>query len=249
MPLAHVPGPDATPAAAQPAAPDERPCARATDSAAQASQAFHAPSVATFDKLASRYAERYFHLRQYDPHYQALVDAVGATETASVLDLACGPGNAAAFLRQARPEWTMLCADLAPAMLKEAAARLPGIRTLQLDACEVGSLAERFDAAAFCFGLSYLDDAGAHRCLDGLRQVLRPGAPLLLLTLTGDPAQSGPQTASTGDVVHMAYRRPGTVVEWVAGHGFEVLHSEVIDSPPEASQVTQDVVVLARRRP
>ena len=121
------------------------------------------------------------------------MDAVGATETASVLDLACGPGNAAAFLRQARPEWTMLCADLAPAMLKEAAARLPGIRTLQLDACEVGSLAERFDAAAFCFGLSYLDDAGAHRCLDGLRQVLRPGAPLLLLTLTGDPAQSGPR--------------------------------------------------------
>ena len=85
--------------------------------------------------------------------------------------------------------------------------------------------------------------------------ILCPGAGtdpctvLLLLTLTGDPAQSGPQTASTGDVVHMAYRRPGTVVEWVAGHGFEVLHSEVIDSPPEASQVTQDVVVLARRRP
>ena len=136
----------ATPAAAQPATPDERPCARAMDSAAQASQAFHAPSVATFDKLAGRYAERYFHLRQYDPHYQALVDAVGATETASVLDLACGPGNAAAFLRQARPAWTLLCADLAPAMLKEAAARVPGIRTLQLDACEVGGLAESFRA-------------------------------------------------------------------------------------------------------
>jgi ubiquinone/menaquinone biosynthesis C-methylase UbiE len=205
--------------------------------------------VATFDKLASRYAERYFHLRQYDRHYQALVEAVSHEGPAWVLDLACGPGNVAAYLREARPDWTLLCTDLAPAMLKEAAARVPGIHTRLLDACQVGTLPQRFDAAAFCFGLSYLDDAGARQCLQGLHQVLRPGAPLLLMTLTGDPAQSGPQTASTGDVVHMACRRAGTVVDLVAGHGFEILRSEVIDSPPEASQVTQDVVVLARRRP
>lgn len=234
-------------AASQPCPADERPHEQA--GAPLTSEAFHAPSVATFDKLASRYAERYFHLRQYDRHYQALVDAVATEGPALVLDLACGPGNVSAFLRQARPAWTLLGTDLAPAMLEEAAARVPGIRTRLLDACQVGTLPERFDAAAFCFGLSYLDDDGARQCLQGLHEVLRPGAPLLLLTLTGDPAQSGPQTASTGDVVHMAYRRPGTVAGLVARHGFEILHSELIDSPPEASQATQDVVVLARRRP
>lgn len=201
-------------------------------------------SVATFDRHASSYAAKYFELPQYRRHYDWLLDTLRAAHP-RVLDLASGPGNVAAHVRQALPDADILCVDGSPRMLDEASSRVPEIRTLCMDCRDIGLLNERFDAAAFFFGLSYLDDAGADRCLAGLRRVIQPGGSLLLATLTGDPAQSGVQLSSQGDRVHMVYRRAEDVRALVERHGFACHRFETIESPTQASQRTLDVVLLA----
>ena len=74
------------------------------------SEDYNAESVACFDKLAQRYAENYFDLRDYDRFYQGLIERL-PNGPVRLLDLACGPGNVAAFVRRAR-------ADPAPAPLQ-----------------------------------------------------------------------------------------------------------------------------------
>ncbi|MCV2363068.1 class I SAM-dependent methyltransferase [Paucibacter sp. DJ1R-11] len=210
------------------------------------SEDYNAESVACFDRHAQRYAEKYFELRDYDRFYRALAEAL-PPNGARFLDLACGPGNAAAFVRQACPSADILCVDRSPAMLVVAGQRVRGAVCQQADCRDLRSLAPGFDAAAFCFALSYFDDTDARRVLAELARLLRPGATLLLSSVSGDPAHSGPQHSSSGDRVFMVYRRPTTLAEMLIEAGFAVDLMEELDSPANASQKTVDVLMLARR--
>ncbi|STW06924.1 trans-aconitate 2-methyltransferase [Klebsiella grimontii] len=52
---------------------------------------------------------------------------------ALAVDLGCGPGNSTALLRHAWPEATFIGVDNSPAMLEEAAQRLPDCRFVEGD--------------------------------------------------------------------------------------------------------------------
>jgi len=210
------------------------------------SEDYNAESVACFDKHAQRYAENYFDLRDYDRFYQVLAAALPPMG-ARFLDLACGPGNVAAFVRRACPGAEILCVDRSPAMLVVAGQRVRDAVCQQADCRDLRGLAPGFDGAAFCFALSYFDDADARRVLAELARLLRPGATLLLSSVSGDPALSGPQHSSSGDRVFMMYRRPATLAALLIEAGFGVDLMEELDSPATASHKTVDVLMLARR--
>jgi ubiquinone/menaquinone biosynthesis C-methylase UbiE len=210
------------------------------------SEDYNAESVASFDKLAQRYAENFFDLRDYDRFYQGLIESL-PDGPFRLLDLACGPGNVAAFVRRARADAQILCVDKSAAMLAAAQQRLPGIATQQADCRNLSSLPPSFDAAAFCFGLSYFNDEDARQVLAELARLLRPGGSLLLSTISGHPADSGVKLSSSGDRVHMFYRHPDTISACLNDAGFAVLRLDRVASPANASQETVDVVVLARR--
>jgi SAM-dependent methyltransferase len=202
-------------------------------------------SVATFDKLASRYADKYFDLTLYDAHLARFAGCV-ASNTARVLDLACGPGNVSAFLQRIRPNWQLTGIDLAPGMLAQARARVPGVEFLLGDCRQLEQLQRSFDAAAWAFGLSYLLDDDARRCLASLHAILAADAPMYLSTITG-PAACALEASGTGEQVYMVYRPPGAVMALVEEAGFCIDFHELIASPANAGKATQDLVLVARK--
>jgi SAM-dependent methyltransferase len=222
----------------------------------------NAVSVATFDKNSALYTEKFFTSPQYDKYYEMLTSMLPHS-SANFVDIASGPGNVSAYVRRIRVDANILCVDLSPNMLGEAAARVPRVETLVLDCRKLGALGERemvqqressdlseplfrqFDGAAFFFGLSYLDDEGCTEFFDGLKRILKPDSYFLLATVTGEPEKSGLQRTSTGDEVYMFYRRPKDVLAMVESHGLTCCFSEMVPSPGGAAQKTTDLVVLA----
>lgn len=202
-------------------------------------------SVTTFDKLASHYASKYFDLDIYDAYLARFADAVTPT-AAKVLDLACGPGNVAAGLQRIRPDWQLCGIDLAPGMIREAKVRVPGVEFLVADCRQLAQIGRRFDGVAWAFGLSYLPEADARQCLHELHTILNDGAPLYLATITG-AASAGLEQGSTGDAVFQIYRPVAQVLALLCEAGFAIEWQQVIDSPANASKVTQDLVLLARK--
>lgn len=207
---------------------------------------YNAESVASFDRNAAKYADKYFALRDYDRYYQLLVEQL-PTGPSAFLDLACGPGNVAAYVRQHRPEASILCIDRSLQMLAEVERRIAGVEVLAADCRELGALTQRFDAAAFFFGLSYFDDGDAARVLAQLHGLLLHGAPLLLATVAGEPERSGVQTNAAGDRVFSFYRRQADIEHLMRQAGFELIHASVIPSPANATVQSSDVVLLARK--
>lgn len=207
---------------------------------------YNAESVATFDRHAARYADKYFNLPDYDAAYAHFVAALPAGPC-TVLDLACGPGNVAACVQRKRPDVHLVCVDRAPQMLEEVRRRVPGAGLIEADVRDLQGVPPNLDGAAFCFGLSYLNDTDAATALAELQRVLRPGAPLLLTTVAGDPAQTGVQATASGDRVHSFYRPLATIEALVRAAGFAVERSGLLPSPANASVASTDVVLHARR--
>lgn len=205
----------------------------------------NAESVASFDKVAALYADKYFELHDYDAFYARLI--AGLPQGARLLDLACGPGNVSAYVARERPDIALLGLDMAPAMLAQARQRVPGAEFRQGDCRRLDPQLGRFDAAAFCFGLSYLEEGDAQASLAGLRAHLKEGAPLLLATITGARAETRIERGSSGDPVHMVYRTPEAVLAMLAAAGFAVEDSALLPSPANSSLRTQDLLALVRQ--
>ena len=203
-------------------------------------------SVATFDKLAEQYAEKYFGLTDYDRYYQMLADSL-SEENSSIIDIACGPGNAAAYIARVRPEVSVVGVDLAPGMVKQARARVPTAEFQVLDCRALHQLQRTFHGAAFAFGLSYLSDADVAQFFSSLKQVLIPGGVLLLSTITGTSNREGYESSSSGDRVYMVYRTPPEVRSLLALYGYNIEFEEIVTSPENASVQTHDMILLARR--
>jgi len=202
-------------------------------------------SVATFSRLADRYADKYFELDSYDGYLAQF--AAGVAHGGRVLDVACGPGNVCAYLAKARADLHCVGVDLAEGMIEQARRRVPTAQFLLRDCRQLGSLGPTFDAAAFAFGLSYLTDADAARFFTSLDAVLAPTARLYLATMTGEASSTGFETTSSGDRVHVTYRSTAAVVFMVEQAGYRVERADVVESPANAPKRTQDLVVIAER--
>ena len=203
-------------------------------------------SVATFDKLADQYAAKYFDLRLYDRYlerFSRCIDSRGA----SVLDVACGPGNVSAYLARVRPDLKLLGIDLAEGMLRQARLRVPGVEFLQKDCRRIDEIGCVFDAAAFAFGLSYLTDSDAERFFGSLNAALTDSATFYLSTITGDPSGSGFEVSGSGDRVYIEYRSVSDVTTMVERAGYRIDFMEVLQSPDNASKVTQDLILIGKR--
>jgi SAM-dependent methyltransferase len=203
-------------------------------------------SVATFSRLADLYAEKYFHLDMYDRYLEQFVKRI-EPQGASVIDVACGPGNVSAYLAKVRPDLKLIGVDLAEGMVKQARLRVPSAEFLVKDCRQIGELEHVFDASAFAFGLSYLTDDDANRFFSSLNAILADSAILYLSTITGEPSSSGFETSSSGDRVYIKYRSVGDVVSMVERAGYRVGFWEVISSPANASKPTQDLILIAQR--
>jgi tRNA/tmRNA/rRNA uracil-C5-methylase (TrmA/RlmC/RlmD family) len=84
-------------------------------------------SAAAFDRLAERYAEKYFRLDLYARYLERF--AARIEPDASVIDAACGPGNVSAHLAKLRPDLQLVGVDLAAGMIAQAKLRVPRVES------------------------------------------------------------------------------------------------------------------------
>jgi 2-polyprenyl-3-methyl-5-hydroxy-6-metoxy-1,4-benzoquinol methylase len=203
-------------------------------------------SVDTFDRLAGNYARKYLGLDLYDGHYHRF--AARLPQQASVLDVACGPGNVSAFLARERPDLRLQGIDLAPAMVALAQTHVPSARFQVHDCRRLAELGQRFDGIAYAFGLNYIDDAAAQALFAALPAALSGAGVLFLSTMLGDPAQSGVLASAQGDRIHLHFRRRDTVEAWVRDAGLDIVHAEAMPSPASAAKPTNDLMLVAARR-
>ena len=127
-----------------------------------------------------------------------------------VLDSGCGTGDLAIWLAETGHTVTgvdFLEPPLAAARRK-AADRSVAVTFLRMDARDIGSIPERFDAVTDCGLFHTFDDPGREAYVRALAALLEPGARLFVLCFaTDEPGTHGPRRVAEHDLRARVSRR------------------------------------------
>ncbi len=205
-----------------------------------------ANSAGLFHKFADRYREKYMDLTMYDDFYRAFCELLPPGR-ASVLDAACGPGNASHYLMARRPDVDLLGIDLAPRMVELAREAVPSARFAVHDCRRLGDLNRLFNGIICAFGLPYLSPAEAVGFLRAAHEALELAGALYLSTMLGRSEDSGFERCSSGDEVYINYYREDQLIGWLKECGFTIVQQGRIPSPSAAPKATTDLMVISKK--
>ena len=203
-------------------------------------------NVATFNKVADIYADKYFASAIYNKSYDFFCHHL-KKQNAKILDMACGPGNVVHFLTQAKPDAEIIGIDLAPRMIELAKNLVPTAHFMIHDCRQMTALNQCFDGITFAFGLNYLSDEDVQLVFDALPKMLLNSGIFYLSASLGDKDKSGIYTSNSGNQMHVYYRNQQEIMQLIKSAGMDIIYSEFINSPPNAPIATTDLVLIASR--
>lgn len=130
------------------------------------------------------------------PNYHYFLDQLPEllyeTNLKDLLVVGCGTGNEIERFVQAPEHWEVTGVDPSPDMIKQARERLQNCRNVKLVEGLIMDLdiEKKYGAATLLLVLHFLDDNGAKlNLLKGIAERLVPGAPFVMLDITGDATQ------------------------------------------------------------
>lgn len=214
---------------------------------------------ASYDRVATRYAEELCDELAGKPLDRALLDCLGELATsvdrgelpATVGDLGCGPGHVAAYL--AGRGVPTVGIDISPAMIDVARRRYPDVpfRLGSLLALPVadGELA----AAVALYSIIHLRPEDRLACYQELRRAITPGGWLLLafhVSVAGrEPGEIMHAEQWWGEPVDLDfyYLDPAEVIDGLCSTGFAIMSR--VDREPwhSAEHQSKRCFLLARR--
>lgn len=177
-------------------------------------------TIATWNKIAELYEERFMGLDLYNDTYDAFCAAVG-NRKANILEIGCGPGNVSRYLIQQEPDWHITATDIAPNMIALAQKNNPSANCLVMDSREIGKLEVQFDGIIAGFVLPYLSVEESRHLIADCKKILNNKGILYLSFVDGKTEDSGYQTGSNGDRIYFQYHSLQTIIQTLIDLHFE----------------------------
>lgn len=201
-------------------------------------------TVATFNKQAQKYQDKYMNFDFYFDTYDKFCELV-TTSNASVLDVGCGPGNISKYLLNKRPDLNIHGIDLAPKMIELAKINNPSAQFDVLDTRELDRLESQYDAIMCGFCAPYLSKQDVENFIKNARKLINTGGVLYISAMEGEDVQTGYQTSSAGDQVYTHYHQAEHFIKSLERNKFKVLEVKRKQFPAELSSNTTDIFVYA----
>ncbi|ASS47691.1 MAG: hypothetical protein A3D31_17855 [Candidatus Fluviicola riflensis] len=202
-------------------------------------------AVGIFDKLANLYQERFMDVSLYADSFHTFCNAVSEPD-ASILEVACGPGNNTRFLLDIRPDFKIHGTDLAPAMLELARQNNPEAVFSLLDCRQINTLNQQFDAILCGFAFPYLSKTEAIQFINDASTQLLPGGILYISTMEDDNSKSDWQAGSTGDKIFMNYHEAGYLIPALESARFNLIYEDRKRYVSGEKPVT-DLILIVRK--
>lgn len=165
---------------------------------------------------------------------------------ASILDIACGPGNITRHILNTEPDYKMLGIDLSPKMLELAQINNPTAKFQLLDCREIGSIEQKFDGITCGFCLPYLTREEAIELIANVPGLLTKGGMFYLSTMEDDYEKSRFQVSSTGDQVYVNYHQEDYLTKALRDNNFEIINLKRFSSPDKDGLMITDLVLIGK---
>ncbi len=206
-------------------------------------------AIEIFDAFAVQYQDKFMSLDLYHDSFDLFCQSV-IKQNATVLELACGPGNITKYLLQKRLDFNILGTDLSPAMLALAKANNPLANFQLMDCRAIDQLEDKYDGIVCGFGLPYLSREEAIKFIQDAATVLNPEGVLYLSTMEDDYHKSGFKTPSNGKgpQLYIHYHQADYLTQALHESGFSIVDLSRQKYPETDGSETTDLIILAKKQ-
>ena len=201
-------------------------------------------AAALFNKYAKEYQERFGDTSAYHESFDAFCDAVKHKD-ASILELACGPGNITSYLLRKRPDFKILATDLSPNMLKVAKQHNRAAEFTLMDCRELLKLNRKFDGIVMGFCLPYLSMEETQKLFQDAASMLISGGAVYISTMEDDYAKSGFQKSSKGDEIFMHFYTEELLSGMLKQSGLEITWKQRKITLDSVGKEVTDLLIVA----
>jgi 2-polyprenyl-3-methyl-5-hydroxy-6-metoxy-1,4-benzoquinol methylase len=199
-----------------------------------------------FDKSAKIYQNKFMDVSLYAEPFKLFFDNINL-DNASILDIACGPGNITKYLLDQRPDFDVLGIDLSPKMLSLAQANNPKAKFQLMDCREIDKIEQKFDGITCGFCLPYLTREEAIELIVNVSKLLKPEGVFYLSTMEeNDDNKSRYQISSTGDQVYVNYHQEHYLSKALRENNFEIINLKRFSSPDKDNLMITDLVLVGK---
>jgi 2-polyprenyl-3-methyl-5-hydroxy-6-metoxy-1,4-benzoquinol methylase len=204
-------------------------------------------AVDVFDKRAEVYQEKYMDTSLYHDTFDIFCQSI-TKEQASILDIACGPGNITQYLLSKRPDFKILGIDLAPKMIELAKQNNPEANFKILDGRSIKELNTRYDGIICGFGLPYFTKEEAIQLINDAAEILKDCGVLYLSTMEDDGMnKSGYQTSSSGDKMYIHYHQEDYLLQAIEDNRLEIVTVQHKDIANADGTRSTDLIIIAKK--
>ena len=202
-------------------------------------------AVAVFDKYATEYQAKYMNIDHYKDSINQFCKLI-IQKNATILELACGPGNCTHYLIEQRPDFKILGTDLAPNMIELAKKNNITADFELLDCRHMTALEKKFDAIFCGFCLPYLSKDETLQLIKDASLLLNPNGVLYLSTMEDDYQKSGFKKGSSGDLIYMYYHEGDYLTKALEENLFTIKHLKRQEYSPNGTIESIDLLLIAQ---
>ena len=203
-------------------------------------------AVDIFNKLAQAYQGKYMDVSLYHDSFDVFCSHL-KKENATVLELACGPGNITQHLLKKRPDLNILGTDLAPNMIELAKINNPQANFQLLDSRHINSLNKTYDAIMCGFCLPYLTKEEAIQLIADASNILTTDGVIYISTMEDDYNKSEFKKGSTGDEIFMHFHEGEYLTEALKANRFKMIHVIRQNYPTTDGTEVIDLIIIAQK--
>ena len=171
-------------------------------------------------------------------------------DKATILDIACGPGNVMKYLLQKRPDFKIAGLDLAPNMVELAKRNNPRADFHIMDCRDIEILKEKYDAIMCGFCMPYLSKKECAKLIGDSSGLLNTNGLLYISTMEDDYNKSGyEKTSFSGtDMVYIYYHQPDFLASKLERNGFDIIDLQRKNYPEADGTFLTDMIFIAQKK-
>lgn len=202
-------------------------------------------AVSIFNKLAEHYQQKFMDVNLYADTLDLFCERI-PSKNASILEIACGPGNITKYLLNKREDYRILATDLAPNMIKLAKINNPAAEFQLLDCRNIITLNKTFDGIMCGFCLPYLCEDETAQLIKNVSNMLNSHGVFYLSTMEDEYEQSALKKGSTGDEIFIHFYTEDFLTKHLLLNNFNILN--ITRKNTQASDGTEviDLIILAQ---
>ena len=204
-------------------------------------------TLATWNKVASLYQDKFMDLDFYNESYDAICNLI-PQENAKLLEIGCGPGNITKYLLSKRPDFSILGIDFSSNMIDLAQQNNPTARFKVMDSRDINQLQTKFDGIICGFCIPYLSAAECKKLISDCSYLLNDNGLLYVSFVEGDAEKSGFQTGSSGDRTYFYYHNLGKLKNQLESNRFDSIGEFHVNYPRPSSETEIHTLLISRKK-